>query len=205
MWYKLVVRPVDFRMFELVYMLFVLRCKVACRSCSILKSSTVRLSRIMWCMIKSSVRYLGGGDRSTAMVSHIPLHDFRTLADPKQAPSITSATLNITLMPSHRKQSQIRNNVSHGNVLVMAHKNQSVIWKWKKKFASVFGLVRRIFFFFFCQFYCLWKLNFGGDFHFREKFYNMKFLLIEFIISFDLNISFRIFTYKNGSTLCFSK
>lgn len=46
-------------------------------------------------MIKSSVRYLGGGDRNTAIVSHIPLHDFRTFADPKQAPRITSATLNI--------------------------------------------------------------------------------------------------------------
>lgn len=120
MWYKFIGR---------FYMLFVLRCSVACRSCSILKSSTVRLSRIIWCMIKSSVRYFGGGDRITAIVSHIPLHDFRTFADPKQAPRITSATLNTTLMPSHRKQSQIRNNVSHGNVRVRAHKNQSVIWK----------------------------------------------------------------------------
>lgn len=66
------------------------------------------------------------------MVSHIPLHDFRTLADPKHAPSITSATLNTTFMPSHKKQSQIRSNVSHGNVRVMAHKNQSVIWNYKE-------------------------------------------------------------------------
>lgn len=78
-------------------------------------------------MINSSVRYLGGGDRKTAIVSHIPLQDFRTLADVKHAPKITNATLKITLMPSHKKQSQIRNNVSHGNVRVIAHKNQSVI------------------------------------------------------------------------------
>lgn len=77
--------------------------------------------------MKSSVRYFGGGDRKTEIVSHIPLHDFRTLADPRQAPSITNATLKMTLMPSHKKQSQIRSNVSHGNVRVSAHKNQSVI------------------------------------------------------------------------------
>lgn len=102
---------------------------VACRSCSILKSSTVKFNRIIWCMMNSSVRYLGGGDRSTVMVSHIPLQDLRTLADVKHAPRMTSATLKITLIPSHRKQSQMRSNVSHGNVRVIAHKNQSVIWQ----------------------------------------------------------------------------
>lgn len=114
-------------------MLFVLRYNVACRSCSILKSSTVKLRRIILCIIKSSLRYLAGGDLNAEIVSHIPLQDFRNLADPKHDPTITSATLNTTLMPSHKKQSQIRNSVSHGNVRVIAHKNQSVIFLKKNK------------------------------------------------------------------------
>lgn len=132
LWYKLIKCRTDCRPTTAVYMLFVLRCRVAWRSCSILKSSTVRLRRMMRCMIYSSVRYLAGGERSSAMVSHIPLHLFRTFGDSRTADRITSATLKMTLIPSHRKQSQIRSSVSHGSVRVMAHRNQSVIWKLRK-------------------------------------------------------------------------
>lgn len=78
------------------YILFVFRWSVAWRSCSILKSSTVKFNLMMWCIMNSSDMYLGGGDRSTSSVSHKPLHDFRTFADPKLAPRITSATLKMT-------------------------------------------------------------------------------------------------------------
>lgn len=125
--YTVVYLFVDSRSVHAFHMLFVFRYSVACRSCSILKSSTVKFKRMMWCMMNSSVRYLGGGDRRTAIVSHMPLQDFRTLADVRHAPKITNATLKTTLIPSHRKQSQIRSSVSHGSVLVIAHKNQSVI------------------------------------------------------------------------------
>lgn len=78
--------------------------------------------------IKSSDNTFGGGDRSTSSVSHRPLHVLRTLCGPKLAPSMTNATLKITLMPSQRKLSQIRSSVSHGSVRVIAHRNQSVIY-----------------------------------------------------------------------------
>lgn len=110
------------------YMLFVRRCAIACRSCSTLKSSSVKFNRAMCNNIKSSVNIFGGGDRSTSSVSHRPLQVLRTLGGPKLAPNMTNATLKITLMPSQRKQSQIRSNVSHGSVRVIAQRNQSVIY-----------------------------------------------------------------------------
>lgn len=134
----------DRRCVALFYMLFVLRCSVACRSCSILKSSIVKLRRIIRCIIYSSLRYLAGGDRRAPIVSHIPLHCFRTFGDSKQAARITSATLNMTLMPSHKKQSQMRSNVSHGSVRVMAHKNQSVIYRKRKNIFLSFFLQEKL-------------------------------------------------------------